>query len=169
MKPTHETGTAAILEDCTVPRNRQPPLMLLDRGVGCEPRGAAGPEPDAAWPGFLSARGPERTNFHSSPSEPFPWSTEAVTLLLSRLRGRAVRRTSQGLNESGTFSFLVVPGSKDFAAPPDSQSFLHIAPAAQAMGNLSALKVRFRLFLKHRGARRGDLPDTLLRPCPACS
>ncbi len=45
------------------------------------------------------------TDFHSSPSEPFPRVTPAVSLFVSRLRGRAVRRTSHDSMSLGRFRF----------------------------------------------------------------
>src|SRR6476661_2235698 len=42
-------------------------------------------------------------DFHSSLNGPFTGSLPALTLMLSRLRGRAVRQTSHDLIKSGTF------------------------------------------------------------------
>jgi hypothetical protein len=42
-------------------------------------------------------------DFHSSLNGPFTGSLPALTLMLSRLRGRAVRQTSHDLTKSGTF------------------------------------------------------------------
>src|SRR6476469_4828143 len=42
-------------------------------------------------------------DFHSSLNGPFTGSLPALTLMLSRLRGRAVRQTAHDLTKSGTF------------------------------------------------------------------
>ena len=58
-----------------------------------------------AGPMFISFA-QDSLDFHSSLNGPFTGSLPAFTLMLSRLRGRAVRQTSHDLTKSGTFCIV---------------------------------------------------------------
>ena len=101
---TNSTSTAVYLAASHLNRRvtRKPAkhLATLNRTWGKYRR-------DLAHPGTIAGPMLMRYNhppdFHSSPSVPFTGSAPALTLMLSRLRGRAVRQTSHDLTKSGTF------------------------------------------------------------------
>jgi hypothetical protein len=73
---------------------------------------------------FQPLRRPRPAFFHSSPSGPYTGYCPTATLGLSRLRGRAVRRASHDLTESGAFSFMGHFPGPPLVVPPKQSSCL---------------------------------------------